>query len=173
MKRILALISALMVIGLLVIPSGVAFADQLYHTDRLPLHSLIPSEYPLRNGMVINLHPNGPNNMSIEHFMLNGAKPNTTYELCRVFQGETSYGGIPIPPEWPTDTGYSIQTDSQGNGNCTIHLTPEYLAPFQPRTFTGKFVLMVGGSPVYGIWVGGLAVYETDWFEAQLEPVEP
>jgi hypothetical protein len=174
MKRILVLISVLAVIGLLIIPSGVAFADQTYHTERLPLHSVDP-DYPLRNGMVVNIHANGPNNAAIEHYMLNGAKPNTTYEICRVW-AEDLYLGDPYPPGtylpagWPTDTGYSIQTDKNGNGHCQIKLTPEYLAPILTRTFHPKFVLMVGGHLEGGIfWFGGTPVYETVPTLAQLD----
>jgi hypothetical protein len=165
MKRILVLISVLAVIGLFVIPSGVAFADQTYHTERLPLHSVDP-DYPLRNGMVVNIHANGPNNFAIEEYILNGATPDTTYEICRVF-AENLYVGPPYPPGtylpagWPIDTGYSIHTDKNGNGNCQIKLTPEDLSLILTRTFHVKFVLMVGGMPVSVFWFGGLPVYET------------
>jgi hypothetical protein len=186
MKRILTLISALAVIGLFVIPSGVAFADQTYHTERLPLYLTdegAAAGYPLRNGMVVNIHANGPNNAAIEHYMLNGAKPNTTYEICRVW-AENLYldftgDGVAdawLPAHTPIDAGAFIHTDKNGNGNCTIKLTPEYLAPIVTRSFTVKFVFIVGGNPVEvipgtGLYKidGGTPAYETIPTSAQLD----
>jgi len=177
MKRILALISVLTVIGLFLIPSGVAFADQVYHTERLPLHVTeegAAAGYTLRNGMVVNIHANGPNNFAIEEYILNGAKPNTTYIICRQFSdAELWYGPMPIGGErlLPAE-GNSITTDKNGNGRCTIKLTPEYLAPVYPRTFHPKFVLIVGGHPdpeEPWAWIDGTRAYETEYTEATLD----
>jgi hypothetical protein len=125
MKRILALIATAILIGLLVLPAGTAFADQAYHSERLPVHS-VAAGYPLQNGMVVNIHDNGATNFAVEEYILNGAKPNTTYELCRVFQESILYME---PPLAALDTGFALQTDKNGNGQCNIKVLVSQVEP--------------------------------------------
>jgi hypothetical protein len=176
MKRILALISTAIIICLLLIPTGTALADQAYHSERLPVHSLDPSVYPLRNGIVVNIHTNGTTNFAVEEYNLNGAKPNATFWLCREF--EESLLGLTAP--WDAlNTGFVLQTYKVGNGNCKIKFLVAQVEPLIAAGQTDlhvKFVFIEGGTPVEvypgtGIYkiVGGTPAYATDVTEIQMD----
>ena len=173
MKRILALVSTAIVIALLSFSAGTALADQAYHTERLPVHSAAAG-YPLRNGMVVNIHTDGTTNFAVEEYNLNGAKPNTTYHLVREFQ-ESLLGQI---PEWaPLYTGFDLQTDKNGNGNCNIKVLVAQVAPlieFGQTDLHVKFVFIEGGTlveigPGMFLVVGGTEAYSTEVTEIQLD----
>jgi hypothetical protein len=166
MKRILALISVLAAIAVLIIPSGVAVADQAYHTDRLPFHSLNLSDYPLKQGFMINIHMNGPNNFEKKEFQLNGAKPNTEFFIYRRFE-EAVYnpqGVLLIPKGAQAYSGYSILTDEHGNGHCELKLAPDDLVVVRgvPSLYM-TVVLYEGMRP------GGIPAYETEAFRTFLD----
>lgn len=92
-------------------------ADQSYYTERLPL--LAVADHPLRNGMVVNIHPNGPVNGALEEYVLNGAKPNTEYgvwwEVDGIGELPTNLRGDPSP--------LAVTTDNQGNVRHTYHIS--------------------------------------------------
>ena len=143
-----------MLIGLLLIPSAVALADQSYHTERLSL-TLTPAGeaagHTLRNGMVVNIHPNGPVNGAIENYVLNGAKPNTEYQ---VYWNITGMGKV------PTNVGSSpspivVQTDSRGNGHFTYKISRAYQ---EEMGFVG-----FDGTLRWEFEAGGVTVFQTDW----------
>jgi len=177
MKRILVLVSIAIMVCLLLIPSGTVFADQTYHSERLPVHSENPSVYPLRNGIVVNIHTNGITNFAVEEYILNGAKPDTTYWLCREFQ-EPLLGGLTAPWD-PLYTGFVLVTDKNGNGNCNLKVLVAQIAPliaFGQTDLHVKFVFVVGGHPdeVYpgtGLYKihQGTPAYETDVTEINLD----
>jgi len=165
MKRILALVSIVIMVCLLLIPSGTVFADQTYHSERLPVHSLVRSVYPLRNGVVVNIHTNGPVNYAVEEYILNGAKPDTTYHLVRVFSDSLfPFAGLPLY------TGFDLQTDKNGNGNCNLKALPAEIEPIIDMGFTTlhvTFVFIEGGnlSEIYpGVFAvfGGTQAYATE-----------
>ena len=95
-----------------------AVADQVFHTVRLSL-GLTPDGathgHPvLRSGHVIDIHPNGPVNGAHERYLLNGAKPNTTYRvLLRIFTGNCAG---PVDPLDPLQT-VTLTTNRQGNAH--------------------------------------------------------
>ena len=108
--------------------AGTTFADQSQHTTQLAL-TLTPAGalagHPaLRSGHVVNTHTSGPVNFAIEDYMVNGAKPNTTYQVwLRLFGG--SCAGlflIAIP------NGATLATDAQGNAHSQHKISPAEVA---------------------------------------------
>ena len=149
MKRILVL-TVVMLIGLLLIPSAVALADQSYHTERFPLTITSGGAgHPLRNGMVVNIHPNGPTNGAIEKYILNGAQPGSTYEVWWDIDGEID--GQPIIVAMPT--GIVVETDSRGNGQGILILSLTNQAGF--RGFDGNVTWLFKAN--------GITAFQTDW----------
>ena len=143
MKKI-TLIFVLLAAMLTLAPT--VFADQSYHTSRLPLsltNEGAVAGHTLNNGMVVNIHPNGPVMGAIEEYILNGAKPNTDYEVVwRVLW----VGDIP--------TGAVVDTDNQGNGRGQLQI------PRQWQIDSG-----LSGLDLYIMWVfqsGGVDVFVTD-----------
>jgi hypothetical protein len=165
MKRTLALISTAILVALLIIPAGTALADQSFHTVSLPLSLTTAGAdagHTLRNGWVTRIHANGPINYAIGSYILNGAKSDTTYDICWEFE---EYGWLPIYEY------HFIETDKNGNGNLHWKASPA-LVPIPPNTtLHAKVEFIAGGTPVYipayGIWtiVGGVVVFETEVFE--------
>ncbi len=60
--RIAVAVIVLAVISVLLVPTGVSFADQAFQTVKVPFHSLNTSVYPLNDGFVVVTHMNGPVN---------------------------------------------------------------------------------------------------------------
>ena len=56
-----------------------AAADAVYHSSHIPFAPI--GEAPLRSGFVENIHANGPNVFAHEQYVVNGAEPNTTYDV--------------------------------------------------------------------------------------------
>jgi len=165
MKRILALISVLAVIGVLLIPSGVAFADQAFHTVRAPFYSVNESAYPLKDGFVVCTHMNGPVNFEKKEFQLHGAKPNTQFFIYRVFQEDLRYHGtgpVIVPAGTVLYSGFSFWTDEHGNGHI---ITP--LSPTNPtlEAIEGTVSLHIKNLLYDGLLPGGTLAYEADWYE--------
>jgi hypothetical protein len=102
-----------------------AFADQTYHTENLPLSltaaGAAAGEPQLQAGHVVNIHTQGPVNFAIEEYVLNGAKPNTTYQVVLSLQG----AGCTGPFLFLFPNGASVATDAQGNGHGELKITPE------------------------------------------------
>jgi hypothetical protein len=171
MKRILSLILTTILIGLLVIPAAIALADQNFHTVHLPLSLTTDGEaagYTLRNGWFTLTHTEGPINYIVVSFILNGAKPNTTYYVCWEFQGYEGYRFY---------DGHSIQTDKKGNGNIQIKESPDVVrSRVWPNTTVYYHpVLTVGGIadgeyfPGMYLMLGETAVYQTEVFEVNFD----
>ena len=126
MKKILALISVLAVIGVLLIPSGVAFADQASHTVKYNFSSLNQDDYPLKDGFVLSIHMNGPVYFEKKEFQLHGAKPDTEFFIYRVFGIDLFIPGIGlIPAGTPLPAGDSFWTDEHGNGHLITNMPPD------------------------------------------------
>lgn len=132
---------------------ALVMADQSYHTERLPLRLTAVGEaagHTLRNGMVVNSHPNGPVNGAIETYVLEGAKPNAEYEVWWVVEGVG-----------PVFTGVVVSTDKQGNGRAQLHI---------PRQW--QIDMGLTNIDLTIMWVfmsGGLDVYVTDWTEVHID----
>jgi hypothetical protein len=109
MHRVLVvLVAAVLSVGLTVAP---ARADAVYHSRHIQL--LPTGTTPLRSGFVENIHANGPNVFAHEIYLLNGAQPNTTYQVgLDIFAFDPSCTGAPTAVV-PTAT---ITTNAAGNG---------------------------------------------------------
>jgi hypothetical protein len=108
MHRVLVVVAAAVLsVGLMVAP---AVADAVYHSRHIQL--LPTGAAPLRSGFVENIHANGPNVFAREVYVLNGAQPNTTYQVTlQIFAFDPSCTGAPTAV--PTAT---ITTNPAGNG---------------------------------------------------------
>jgi len=88
-----------------------AVADQTFHTLKAPLHPL--GGAPLRSGWVIDAHANGPIIGAHEEYHLNGASPNTRYQVVIQF----SPGVTDCSAAFPVPTA-NFTTNKAGNGNA-------------------------------------------------------
>ena len=169
MKRIVTLVALLMVIGALLVPSGVASADQAFQTVRAPLYSLNESAYPLKDGFVVVTHMNGPVNFEKKEFQLHGAKPSTQFFIYRVFQEDLRLHGtgpVIIPAGTKLYSNFSFWTDAHGNGHIITPLLPD-AASLQAIKGTASFHLK---DLLYdGMLPGGALAYESAWRETVLD----
>jgi hypothetical protein len=109
MQRLLAVVAAAVLgVGLMVAP---ALADAGYHSSHIQL--LPTGGTPLRSGFVENIHVNGPEVFAREVYVLNGAQPETTYQVTlNIFVLDPSCTGSPgavVPTA-------AITTNAAGNG---------------------------------------------------------
>jgi hypothetical protein len=95
----------------------VAGADAVYHTEHLRLMPI--GGEPLRSGFVQNIKAEGPTIYAHEIYVLNGARPNTTYIVTNNFY----VGGGCTGEVWPFDTAV-MTTDAGGNTRADITFTP-------------------------------------------------
>ena len=156
---------ALAVIGALLVPSGVSFADQAFHTVRVPFNSLDQSLYPLKDGFVVVTHMNGPVNFEKKEFQLHGAKPNTQFFIYRVFQEDLRYhgtGDVIVPAGTKLYSGFSFWTDEHGNGHIITPLSPT--AP-SLEAIEGTVSAHIKNLLYDGLLPGGTLAYEADWYE--------
>ena len=97
-------------------PISSAFADQDFHSQQLPWF-LTPEGaavgHPeLRSDHVVDVHANGPQIGAIERYLINGAKPNTTYEVwLEIFTGSCDGDEVAFSPLFTRALG----TNEQGN----------------------------------------------------------
>jgi hypothetical protein len=88
-----------------------ALADRVFHTLKAPLSPV--GGAPLRSGWVSDSHANGPIIGAHEEYHLNGASPNTTYQVVIQF----SPGVTDCSAAGPFLTA-NFTTNSAGNGNA-------------------------------------------------------
>ena len=124
-----------------------AFADQTYHTENLPLSLTLAGtaagEPQLLAGHVVNIHTQGPVNFAIEDYLLNGAKPNTTYSVVLSVEAGSCSG----PFLFLFPNGATVVTDAQGNGHNQLKLTPAQVSALGLHgAHLGITWLMVDGS---------------------------
>ena len=119
MKALVAC-AATAVVGVLAPTAG---ADAVYHTDHLALSAA--GGAPLRSGFVQNIKANGPQIYARELYVLNGAKPNSTYTVTRYFH--------PFDAECDgaagTDVLALLVTNAAGNAKAEIVVRPEDIPP--------------------------------------------
>ena len=104
----LAVVSAAALLAL----AGTARADQAFHTLKAPLSAV--GNAPLHSGWVSDSHANGPIIGAHEEYHLNGASPNTTYQVViQFYPGVTGCpgGAVALPTA-------SFTTNASGNGNA-------------------------------------------------------
>jgi hypothetical protein len=89
-----------------------ALADQAFHTLKAPLSAA--GTAPLHSGWVSDSHANGPIIGAHEEYHVNGASPNTTYQVViQFYPGVTGCpgGAVALPTA-------SFTTNAAGNGNA-------------------------------------------------------
>ena len=119
MKRTAAMFLAL---GLLVAGTAPVRADAVYHTERLTLNAVGGAA---GTGMVVNVHPNGPNRYAIENYQLRHADPGATYQVwLNLYLGAANCNGAPAVPIATAQ----ILTNGAGNGTAQLVLAPENIA---------------------------------------------
>ena len=99
------------------------YADRVFHTARLSA-ILTPAGaaagHPaLRAGQVVDIHTNGPVIYALERYMLNGAKPNTDYQV--VLSVSPTGCGNPQNVQVPTAL---LTTNAQGDATGNHTFTP-------------------------------------------------
>jgi hypothetical protein len=109
-RRILILTMASAAALLALAPT--ALADQAFHTLKAPLSAA--GTAPLHSGWVSDSHANGPIIGAHEEYHVNGASPNTTYQVViQFYPGVTGCpgGAVALPTA-------SFTTNAAGNGNA-------------------------------------------------------
>src|SRR5690348_16366101 len=118
-------------------------ADAVYHSQHIPLTPL--ADQPLRSGFVENIHADGPNVYAHEEYVVNGAEPNTSYQVTlMVFPLDTTCSRTPLVI--PTAT---IQTNAAGNGTAYHVFTPADADGLRGLTVGGMWVVMSGSTVAY------------------------
>ena len=135
----------------MVLAPGSALADQSYHTDHLIVSltsaGAAAGHPELRTGFVNNIHTQGPVNFAIEEYLLNGAKPNTAYQVVLLLQA-TNCSGVFL---FPFPNGASVVTDAAGNGHAQAKVTPEQATAFglHNKDFGIRWSFVAGGVLAY------------------------
>ncbi len=152
MRAKLIIASTLCLAFLLPASAAPVLADQSFHTTRLPLSLTAAgaaAEQPtLRAGQVVDIHTNGPTVFAIEQYLLNGAEPNTEYQVVLSFYQDTS-----CTPGGDYDfvlPGVTLTTDTHGDAYGQARNTPEEIPPDLHNTDWGIVWTFVGGGvPAY------------------------
>ena len=133
-----------------------ATADQFFHTSHAALTPI--GSAPLRSGFVNDIHTQGATIAAQERYQLNGAMPNTTYDVAlhvSFVDPTCTVTGI-----LPTAT---FTTNASGNGEAgfTFYQTGPWPPPTPPTVVT-----------IYIRWVvssGGVPQYQTDCIAVALD----
>lgn len=146
MSQKLLLMLAWLVAGAALIAAPGAFADQVFHTSHAAVHSVAGA--PLKSGFVNDIHTNGAVNSAREVYQLNGAQPDTTYQVQLLVYGNQSCAGSLLFPPFPSAT---VTTNGAGNGNADFAFA---------AGSANEPPLQVG--IVWQFLANGVPVYETD-----------
>jgi hypothetical protein len=123
--------------------AGSAIADGLYHSQHIALSPL--GAAPLRSGFVENIHADGPNVFAHEQYVVNGARPDATYQVVLMaFPGDTTCSTSPI-----TIPTAMLATNVAGNGNAYHVFTPADAEGLHGLTLGGKWLLRNGNTTEY------------------------
>ncbi len=125
MRRILVFMATAVLAATFV---GPATADRVYHTERLELSGVGGAP---GGGMVVNIHPNGPNVYAHEIYTLRHAVPGTYQVSLNVFPTSLSCTGPSAA--LPTAT---LRTNAIGNGWADVKFTPQDVASLRGMTFS-------------------------------------
>jgi hypothetical protein len=108
--------------------AGTAAADAAYHTERLELSGLGGAP---GGGMVVNVHPNGPEVYAHEIYTLRHAVPGTYQVILNVFPTSLDCTGTALA--LPTAT---LETNALGNGRADVKFIPEDVTGLRGMTFS-------------------------------------
>jgi hypothetical protein len=126
---------------LLAAPAG---ADSTYHTAHIALAPIAGAQ--LKSGFVENIHADGPNIYAHEVYQLNGAEPNTAYQIVlSIWTANTSCSGEPL--QLPTT---KVVTNAVGNGLADVFFTPEDADGLRGLTVSAIWTLWNGTTATYG-----------------------
>lgn len=127
----------------LAMSAGPVAADQVYHTERL---ALVPVGSAAGSGMVVNIHPNGPQRYAIEQYQLRHADPRSTYQVwLHLYLGSDDCDAAPFP-SLPTA---EIRTNARGNGTGQLVLTPEDVAGLRGMSFPISWSVTLDGTTTH------------------------
>jgi hypothetical protein len=120
-----------------------ALADQVFHTSHAAVHAVAGA--PLRSGFVTDIHTNGTVNAAREEYQLNGAQPDTTYQVQLVIYPSQTCAGSPFL------TIPTSQLTTNGAGNGTASFVFPAGTPNDPPLQVGIVwqFLSSTGAPVY------------------------
>lgn len=118
-----------------------ALADAVYHSSHIPLTPV--GSAPLRSGFVENIHPNGPNVFAHEQYVLNGARPNTTYTVT-IHVGSSSCSSLLFSLDTAT-----LTTNRAGNASTFHVFTPSDVGALANSTIHAFWTVSTGGALVY------------------------
>lgn len=108
--RLLLVLPAVIAAATVLVPA--ATADRVFHTLHAELHSV--GGAPLHSGFVNDVHTDGVVNGAHEIYHLNGALPNTTFQVTiLLYIADPTCSSAPL--EFPTAT---VTTNAAGNGNA-------------------------------------------------------
>ena len=134
-------------LGLLAVlaPVSQATADQTFHTERIPLMPV--NGAPLQSGFVVDVHANGPTIYALERYVLNGAEPNTAYQVQTLaFANGTNCMGAPLVGLQDA----SLTTNVTGNGEAGHVIQPAAVDGLHGATLQLVWqVLGPDGKPAY------------------------
>jgi hypothetical protein len=123
-----------------------AWADAVYHSERLPFSAALADGHPtLEYGAIVNIHPNGPVMGAIQRFTVVGARPNTVYSIFESIFPDCSEGA-PRLLVLPRGT---LTTDARGNGQAEFVISAEDLAPYAGLTIGAQWTLEDAGVVAY------------------------
>jgi hypothetical protein len=139
-------ITILVALGMLALGPGV-LADQAYHTEKLAFEPV--GNAPLRDGFVVNIHPNGPKVYAHEIYTLKGAEKNTTYQVYLTAFVENPEC-TPVTPESTfTLPMAELTTNAAGNGKASAKFTPENVEGLRDMTHGVLWTVELDGQTVY------------------------
>jgi hypothetical protein len=125
MRQFLGL--AAVILGAAVL-AGAAAADAVYQSERLELRGLAGAS---GGGMVVNVHPNGPQVYAHEIYTLRDAVPGTYQVLLNPFPTSLDCTGSTVA--LPTAT---LETNAGGNGSADVKFTPDDAADLRGMTIS-------------------------------------
>ena len=141
--RLAIAITILVALGMMVLAPA-ALADQVYHTEKLAFEPI--GDAPLRDGFVVNIHPNGPKVYAHEIYTLQGALKNTTYDvfLTAHFLDEDCSEQATFTLEMA-----ALETNAAGNGKASAKFTPEEVEGLRGMTHGVLWRVELAGVTVY------------------------
>ncbi len=138
-KPLVMLAGLISLLALVAVPA--AFADQVFHTSHAAVHAV--ADAPLKSGFVNDIHSNSVVNSAREEYHLNGAQPNTTYQVQLLFYEDQSCAGSPL-----SFTTAVLATNGAGNGNADVTFAAG--PPNNPPLQVGiVWQFTANGAPVY------------------------
>lgn len=120
-------------------------ADSTFHTEQIPLTPA--GAAPLQSGFVVDIHTNGPVNYALERYVLNGAQPDTTYQVSTQLSFDSSCSTVAASVPDAT-----FGTNAAGNGEAGSVLTVPAVLSFGlslPTTVYVTWIVTEGSSVVY------------------------